>query len=58
MPEPKNPPPPDDIDDPNHDPGDAVPEGVAPAEPVPLTEEDRRIKRQLEELPKQQKPET
>ena len=35
-----------------HDPGDAVPEGVAPAEPVPLTEQDRQAKRQLERLPK------
>jgi hypothetical protein len=34
------------------DPGDAVPEGVAPAEPVPLTEEDRRVKAKLERLPR------
>jgi hypothetical protein len=40
---------------PNRDPGDAVPEGVAPAEPVPLTDTDRRVKRQLEELPKRQR---
>ncbi|MDO9708003.1 hypothetical protein [Paracraurococcus lichenis] len=37
---------------PDRDPGDAVPEGVAPAEPPPLTEKDRQVKRQLEELPK------
>ena len=34
------------------DPGDAVPPGVAPAEPAPLTEADRKAKRQLEQLPK------
>jgi hypothetical protein len=37
---------------PDRDPGDAVPEGVAPAEPAPLTEEDRRILKRLEDLPK------
>jgi hypothetical protein len=37
---------------PDRDPGDAVPEGVAPAEPVPLTEQDKQVKRQLEDLPK------
>ena len=37
---------------PNRDPGDSVPEGVAPAEPPPLTEEDKRVKKQLEDLPK------
>lgn len=37
---------------PDRDPGDAVPPGVAPAEPAPLTEADRRAKRQLEQLPK------
>ena len=34
------------------DPGDAVPPGVAPVEPVPLTEEDRRVKAKLETLPR------
>lgn len=34
------------------DPGDAVPEGVAPEAPAPLTEEDRKVLRQLEDLPK------
>ena len=34
----------------DHDPGDAVPPGVAPVEPVPLTDEDRRVKEQLEHL--------
>jgi hypothetical protein len=38
---------------PDRDPGDAVPEGVAPAEPAPLTEEDRKVLKRLEELPKQ-----
>ena len=37
---------------PDRDPGDAVPEGVAPVEPVPLTERDKQVKRQLEDLPK------
>ncbi|WP_431271641.1 hypothetical protein [Dankookia sp. P2] len=37
---------------PARDPGDAVPEGVAPAKPVPLTEHDRQVKRQLEDMPK------
>ena len=37
---------------PGRDPGDAVPPGVAPAEPAPLTEADRRAKRQLERLPR------
>ncbi|WP_338664962.1 hypothetical protein VQH23_07255 [Pararoseomonas sp. SCSIO 73927] len=32
------------------DPGDAVPPGVAPVNPVPLTDEDRKVKRKLEEL--------
>ncbi|WP_376088836.1 hypothetical protein ACE7GA_16870 [Roseomonas sp. CCTCC AB2023176] len=32
------------------DPGDAVPPGVAPAEPVPLTEHDKAVKRKLERL--------
>ena len=33
-----------------HDPGDAVPEGVAVEEPVPLSDEDRAVKRKLEKL--------
>ena len=33
-----------------HDPGDAVPPGVAVKYPAPLSEKDRQIKRQLEEL--------
>jgi hypothetical protein len=37
---------------PDRDPGDAVPEGVAPETPAPLTEEDRKVLRRLEELPK------
>ncbi|MCR0985245.1 hypothetical protein [Roseomonas populi] len=37
-------------DDPGHDPGDSVPPGVAPVSPVPLTEEDRKVKRKLEQL--------
>jgi hypothetical protein len=37
-------------DDPGHDPGDSVPSGVAPVSPVPLTEEDRKVKRKLEQL--------
>jgi hypothetical protein len=34
----------------SHDPGDSVPPGVAPISPVPLTEEDRKVKRKLERL--------
>ena len=34
----------------DHDPGDAVPPGVAPVEPVPLTDEDRQILDKLEHL--------
>ncbi len=34
----------------DHDPGDAVPPGVAPVEPVPLTDEDRRVREKLEHL--------
>ena len=34
------------------DPGDTVPEGGAPAEPAPLSEEDRRVKARLERLPR------
>jgi hypothetical protein len=37
---------------PRRDPGDAVPEGVAPDSPAPVTEEDRKVRRQLEDLPK------
>ncbi|MBP0495662.1 hypothetical protein [Roseomonas indoligenes] len=36
--------------DAGHDPGDSVPPGVAPVNPVPLTEEDLKVKRKLEEL--------
>jgi hypothetical protein len=32
------------------DPGDAVPPGVAPAHPAPLTAEDRKVKRKLEQM--------
>ncbi len=32
------------------DPGDAVPPGVAPIEPVPLTAEDEQVREQLERL--------
>lgn len=34
----------------NRDPGDSVPEGVAVQEPAPLSEQDKAIKRRLEEL--------
>ncbi|WP_426959153.1 hypothetical protein [Muricoccus radiodurans] len=37
-------------DDIGHDPGDSVPPGVAPKYPPPLTAEDLKIKRKLEEL--------
>ena len=33
-----------------HDPGDSVPPGVAPVNPVPLTDEERKVKQKLEEL--------
>ncbi|MFT8244402.1 hypothetical protein [Roseomonas sp. BN140053] len=33
-----------------HDPGDAVPPGVAVKYPAPLSEHDRDVKRKLEEL--------
>ncbi|HEY8611524.1 MAG TPA: hypothetical protein VIL69_09575 [Roseomonas sp.] len=36
-----------------HDPGDSVPSGVAPQEPAPLSEEEREVKRKLEQLGKQ-----
>ncbi|MFC7737867.1 hypothetical protein ACFQX4_18990 [Roseomonas sp. GCM10028921] len=39
-------------DDPGHDPGDSVPPGVAPLEPAPLSAEDKKVKRKLEELGK------
>ena len=32
----------------DHDPGDAVPPGVAPAQPVPLTPSDRAVRQRLE----------
>jgi hypothetical protein len=32
------------------DPGDAVPEGVAPEEPAPLTEEEKRVLEKLRNL--------
>jgi hypothetical protein len=32
------------------DPGDAVPPGVAPQEPAPLTDEDRRVRDRLRDL--------
>ena len=35
---------------PDRDPGDAVPPGVAPLEPVPLTQEDREVLEKLEHL--------
>lgn len=34
----------------SRDPGDAVPPGVAPQTPAPLTEEDRAVRDRLEEL--------
>ena len=35
------------------DPGDSVPEGVAPEAPAPLTDHDREVLKKLEDLPKQ-----
>jgi len=35
-----------------HDPGDAVPPGVAVQDPAPLTSADREAKRSLERLPR------
>ena len=32
------------------DPGDAVPPGVAPQEPVPMTPQDEEVRRKLERL--------
>lgn len=40
------------------DPGDAVPPGVAPVEPVPLTDEDRKVLDKLEHLGDEQTVET
>ncbi|HWL79469.1 MAG TPA: hypothetical protein VNR89_00810 [Roseomonas sp.] len=38
-------------DDNRHDPGDSVPEGVAPASPPPApSAEDLKVKRKLEDL--------
>ncbi|MBV8913419.1 MAG: hypothetical protein JOZ05_10325 [Acetobacteraceae bacterium] len=37
------------------DPGDSVPEGVAPEAPVPLTPEDRKVRRALERLPRRRR---
>ncbi len=34
------------------DPGDAVPPGVAPQDPAPLTPEDKKVRRALERLPR------
>ncbi|MCI0753643.1 hypothetical protein [Teichococcus vastitatis] len=42
--------------DSRHDPGDAVPEGVAVEQPVPLTEKEQAVKRKLEELPETADP--
>lgn len=39
-----------------HDPGDAVPEGVAVEQPVPLTPQEEAVKRKLEELPESAPP--
>ncbi|MBI0537838.1 hypothetical protein D9599_19955 [Roseomonas sp. KE2513] len=41
----------------DHDPGDSVPPGVAPKYPPPLTEEDQRVKRKLEQLGGGSRPE-
>ncbi len=38
------------------DPGDAVPPGVAPVEPVPLTDQDRAILDKLRHLPQTPEP--
>jgi hypothetical protein len=37
-------------DDPDHDPGDSVPPGVAPKYPPAPTAEDLEVKRKLEQL--------
>jgi hypothetical protein len=36
---------------PERDPGDAVPPGVAPAEPVPLSKQDRAVLDKLRHIP-------
>jgi hypothetical protein len=41
---------------PERDPGDAVPPGVAPAEPVPLSERDRAVLDKLRHLPPTPEP--
>ena len=38
------------------DPGDAVPPGVAVQEPVPMTPEDKKVRRALERLPRRASP--
>ena len=38
------------------DPGDSVPEGVAVQEPLPLTSEDKKVRRALEQLPRRAAP--
>jgi hypothetical protein len=40
-------------EDRDRDPGDAVPPGVAVKHPAPLTEHDREVLRQLEQMGKQ-----
>ena len=37
------------------DPGDSVPEGVAPQDPVPLTPQDKKVRRALERLPRRRR---
>ena len=39
-----------------HDPGDAVPPGVAPESPAPLTPQDKKVRRALKRLPQSRKP--
>ena len=39
------------------DPGDSVPEGVAPQEPAPLTADDKKVRRALERLPRRRRGE-
>ncbi len=41
---------------PERDPGDSVPSGVAPVEPVPLTEQDRAVLDKLRHLPPSPEP--
>jgi hypothetical protein len=41
---------------PERDPGDAVPPGVAPVEPVPTTEQDRAVLDKLRHLPPTPEP--